>query len=178
LVKQNSYFFQRRYFPARNINKNDDRLTFAELRAFGPSDVLDPDLVGGAHINLDLIASFGGNAQFPSLSSNFLLDWDLTDSQPETGEETLGGKPKISFTNNTLNLGEFLGDFLAPIVDDIQKVLGPIEPVIDFLIAPIPIISDLAGPVTVLDVIGLFTSPQAAEGVETFLEVLAQVIDF
>ncbi len=44
-----------------------------------------------------------------------------------------------------LNFGEFVNEFLGPVVRDIKKVLEPVQPLLDFLNAPIPILSDFSG---------------------------------
>ncbi len=64
--------------------------------------------------------------------------------------------PQIDFGNVELNLGSFLNDFLGPIVDRVNEVIDPVRPIIDVLTAPLPVISDLAGPTTLLDVADLF----------------------
>ncbi len=81
---------------------NNGRLTFAELTSSGTrfGDLIDANLGAEADINLDLAASFGGQATFPRVLAEFHLDW-LADL--DSGLQA----PQVSFTNVQLDLGSF-----------------------------------------------------------------------
>src|SRR5262249_24932923 len=119
---------------------HDGKLTFAELTSSGTQfdDIIHANLGAEAHLNLDLIASFGGNTAFPRVLAQFHLDWvfDL---------DNAAGTPQISVPDLYLALGSFISDFLAPILEKIQDVTEPLQPIIDVVTARIPILSDLAG---------------------------------
>ncbi len=57
----------------------------------------------------------------------------------------------VEFRDVSLDLGSFISDFAAPVLREIQKVTGPIQPIVDILTSPLPVISDLGPPVTLLD---------------------------
>ncbi len=119
---------------------NDGKLTWAELTSGGTNigDILHADLGADAKVNLDLIASFGGNTAFPRVLAQFHLIWHF---DVEHGSSD----PQISFDHVGLDVGTFISDFLGPILSEIQKVTKPIQPIIDVVTARIPILSDLAG---------------------------------
>src|SRR5437899_12750571 len=100
--------------------------------------VIGARLTAAALVNLDLIASFGGNVMFPSLRADFHLDWSFS-----TATGLSGSRPNVAFNNIRLDLATFLSDFLNPIVSQVQKIVPPIKPAPDILTAPLPVLSDL-----------------------------------
>ena len=122
----------------------NNRLTFSEMASGG--SVIGASLTAAAVVNLDLIASFGGNVMFPSLRADFHLDWSFS-----TATGLSGSRPNVAFNNIRLDLGKFLSDFLNPIVSQVQKIVAPIKPVLDILTAPLPVLSDLAPTRALLD---------------------------
>ncbi|MCA9197940.1 MAG: FG-GAP repeat protein, partial [Planctomycetales bacterium] len=98
-----------------------------------------------------MTASIDGNAALPQLKTGFNLDWTVSNFG-----DLLGNAPQIEFANVQMNLGSFLSDFLRPIVENINNTLDPVRPVLDVLTDPIPVISDLGGPVTLLDLADFF----------------------
>src|SRR6185369_8180632 len=119
---------------------NDGKLTWAEMTSGSTSlgEILHAELGADAEVNLDLAASFGGSTAFPRVLAQFhlLWHWDL-----EHGADD----PHISFDNIYLDVGSLISDFLGPILNEIQKVTAPIQPIIDLVQARIPVLSDLAG---------------------------------
>ena len=95
-------------------------------------------MTANANLNLRIVTSFGGDAQFPSIETNFVLNWGL-DSR-----NTSKAPSKVGFYQVTVDLGTFVKKFMAPIIDKIQLVTRPIQPLIDFLKTPIPGVSDLS----------------------------------
>ena len=97
----------------------------------------------------------GQSAGFPSVLGKFHLYWGFS-ATPSTGLDfaTLD----VGFDGLNLDAGQFITQFLTPIVKQVKKVTGPLMPVVETLQGEIPIISDLSklvgdGPVTVLDVL-------------------------
>ncbi len=113
-----------------------------------------------AHVNLLAEATFGGSTQFPSVSANFILNWDT--------RANVNAVPQgVHFDKVSVGLGEFLTDMIRPIVEKVQLVTSPLQPIVDFLKTPVPGVSDLAeaaglGQVRVKD---LIQAHQAADGV-------------
>jgi Ca2+-binding RTX toxin-like protein len=150
---------------------NDGKLTASDLQRPGLSlsDVVEFKLGVQAGIHLDLAVSFGGNTQFPRLLAEFDLTWKW-----ELGHDA--GIPVIGINHIQLDVGTFIGQFLAPILQEIKKVTGPLQPVVDAITAPIPILSDLVGrPFNMLDLAELFgyLTPSSRK----FIEAIATIID-
>jgi Ca2+-binding RTX toxin-like protein len=127
---------------------SNNRLTFTELNTGNVNavDTVKATLSGKADVNLTLTAGFGDlqdQALFPTLSTDFSLDWQFGNAT--LGAGLLGDAPMVEFSDIRLNLGSFFSDFVAPIVEQMQEILGPIQPVLDILTVPLPVISDLAG---------------------------------
>ncbi|MEZ6120468.1 MAG: calcium-binding protein [Pirellulaceae bacterium] len=103
-----------------------------------------------AIVDWELIASINGNAALPQLKTGFNLDWTVGSFG------ALGNAPQIEFANVQMNLGSFLHEFLGPIVNKVNSTLDPVRPVLKVLTEPIPVISDLGGPVTLLGLADFF----------------------
>ena len=50
--------------------------------------------------------------------------------------------PDVSLNNISLDLGDFLNKYLGTIINPLAEVLKPIQPILDFLATPIPIINE------------------------------------
>ena len=64
----------------------------------------------------------------------------------------------MAFDRLNLDVGTFTSDLLGPIVTQVRKVTSPLEPIVDFVQAEVPILTQLAelvgeDPVTVLSLI-------------------------
>lgn len=148
-------------------DNDDGLLTMGEMLRSSVEDVIAVDLSGVANVNLALMAEMGGTTLFPSIRTDFGLDWNIGLSQGLV-------LPTIQFTDVEMNLGEFFGDFAAPILGQIQDVLGPVQPVIDALTGRLPVMSDLLGQkVSFLDLAKLYGGTAEVAG---FLEGVAQVV--
>ncbi len=118
----------------------DGRLTISEFNARGSSKWIDYGPTAKAEVNLALTASTTGGAMLPKLLADFWLDWEF---DPGSGMD--GKQPNFGFRNVGLDLGSFLSDFIKPIVDRVNEYLEPIDPVLDIMLDPLPVISDLSG---------------------------------
>ena len=133
---------------------------------------------GGAEANLDLDLAFGFEKQangryervgeFPSLAADLHLDWMFGDGS------LAGGTPHLSLNDIRLNFGEFLNDFVSSIFGPIKTVLAPVEPIVQILMKPLPLVSDLLGrKITMLDLarsLG-YVSPSTVEFVKSFAQI-------
>lgn len=149
---------------------NDGKLTIDDLRRPGLSlgDVITARLGAKAEVHLDLAISFGGDTAFPRLLAEFDLSWKFEVGKPV---ET----PSIAINNIQLDVGTFISNLIGPILTEIKKVTGPLQPVVDFLNAPIPILSDLAGrPFNMLDLAEVFgyLTPSSRKFVEAILTII------
>ena len=151
---------------------NDGKLTLAEI-----NDVqLDADLDMGADVNLDLVTSFNGDAKLPSLEADFNLDWNFDNfSKPNNNTGVLLGgnnKPLIGFNNVRLDLGTFFSDFAKPVVEGVQVITKPVEPVLDFLTKEVNIGILKFTPLDIAETLGFIDEQD-----EQFIESVAQIVN-
>jgi Ca2+-binding RTX toxin-like protein len=125
---------------------SDGRLTFAELGSAGLSfdDVVAATIAATVDINLDARVSFGGSAVFPSLRTQFDLDWSMSGST-DASAESFGGvtPPTIAFNNVQLDIGSFFSDFAKPILDTVNDIIEPVRPLLDVINKRLPVFSDI-----------------------------------
>ena len=156
------------------------KLTLADATQYGVSQIVSAKVDAPAAVNavnLDLMASFGGNADFPSISTVFHLDWSAENADPTMPQTAFGSAAHIAFNHVTMNAGDVISHFAGPILDQINSTLKPIKPVLDVLETPLPVISDLSGQnFTLLDVAELYgyLSPEAHE----FIDAAYALINF
>jgi len=154
-----------------NTPLDDNKLTFGDLTAggYGLDDMVDVAVVGGADVNLNLLLSYKGDARFPSIAADFALGWQF-----QTGG--LGGEaPTVAFNNVRLNVGQWVADFAAPILKKIQKFTEPMQPVVDFLTTPVPIMDDLGLEVTPLEIAEAMGYGDIADYVEAVAGIITIV---
>ncbi|HEY3183270.1 MAG TPA: hypothetical protein VGJ77_10570 [Gaiellaceae bacterium] len=128
-------------------------------------------LGGAVHLDLHLVTTIdlpgsaeddmpgGGdptNGAMPKLLADFHLDWDFGAHASLQGAGLDIGDLDVGFEDVQLDVGQFFGQFLGPIVREVKRFTQPLQPVIDTIQAPIPGISDLSelagqGQVTFLD---------------------------
>ena len=147
------------------------KLSFADFSSagFDLGDAFHAELGAVADVNLDLAVSFEGSAVFPRLLAEFDLDWAWSVGGDQDGTLEFG------FHNVQLDAGAFISQFIKPILEQVQQVTGPVQPLVDILTTPIPIISDLAGePVDMIKLAKLmgYITP----GTEQFIRDLATII--
>lgn len=144
----------------------DGKLTFSEI----PNANLDVGFGARVDLNLQLELGFSEDIDiglgtlgslFPSVGTSIDLDWgfgsqdifeDIADFATVLPENA-----SVIIDDIFLNVGSFLSDVLAPVVDIIQTIVGPFDPLLDILTSPIPVISDLAGQdISLLDIAAQF----------------------
>ncbi|MEH6588207.1 MAG: LEPR-XLL domain-containing protein [Halioglobus sp.] len=77
---------------------------------------------------------------------------DATKIQGISGDSISAGLQKVGFYDVEIDAGSFFSEFLSPVLSEVQKVTGPIEDVVDFITAPLPVISDLGPSTSLLDI--------------------------
>jgi Ca2+-binding RTX toxin-like protein len=110
-------------------------ITLANIGNFS----IEPSFHADADLDVHIITTLRGGESygFPSVHTDFSLQWVFDPSlsvQP----------PTIEFTNVELDAGKFVSQFLAPIVEKVQKLTRPLQPIIDVVSAPVPGLSDLS----------------------------------
>ncbi len=113
----------------------EDRITLADLADVG--QVTDVSLKAKVGIDWDFDVSAG---PLPGINGWFHLKWEWNAFGGKPGD----GTPEIEFRAVQLNAGRFLGEVLKPIVEKIALFTKPIQPILDQLYAPIPVLSDLS----------------------------------
>ncbi|WP_406700164.1 SdrD B-like domain-containing protein [Singulisphaera sp. Ch08] len=132
---------------------------------------LGATFTGSVDVGLNLITSFGGSAQFPRMRTTLDVDWGFNNASTRTDTAQFGGAPDVRFSAIQLSLGSFFSDFLAPVVTNIKRALDPIQPILQVLTSPLPVISDLAGTVTLLDLARVFGYDQTADFIEAVNDI-------
>ncbi len=154
-------------------SSSGDRLTIPQL--LNGSGGLDFGLQADANVDLRVRTGFRDqSAGFPSILGSFHLNWSwgVGDVPSQTTPTN------IDFKNLYLDLGSFISKYLTPIVREIKKVTGPLQPVIDTLRAPLPVLSDLSHLVGGDD-ISLMSLIQAVSSNDlTLINRLIQLISF
>lgn len=154
----------------RGPPSHSDKLRFADFGNLDFSKAFKTNLSAVAKVNLDLVVKFAKEANFPELLADFQLIWGFDQA---TGLK--GGTPYIAFNNIRLDLGRFLTDYLQPILQQIKKVIDPLQPVVDILSYALPGLSDLAGrPVTLLDIAEAYG--YIKPGTKKFINQVAAII--
>ncbi len=168
----------------------DGRFSFAEMTS-APSfgRVFAYDFAAEADINLHIETSIAGTSALPKLLADLKIDWRwslngqgdageleadslLANACDEQGETNCFG---IVLDDVVVDAGSFLSEFLAPIATDIRQYTEPLQPVIDVLEAPIPVLSDFSGsPVTLLTLCEDFCPPQYSS-VEMIIYIVKMV---
>ncbi|MEQ1862930.1 MAG: hypothetical protein ABMA13_23660, partial [Chthoniobacteraceae bacterium] len=136
-------------------------------------DLLDATLSGNATINLKLASALPAAAVMPKLGSDFGVAWTFANApvDPADNNADFGNAPVVSFANNTVNLGSFFDGFASDALQTISDITAPLQPVIDILTAPIPILSDLGSTkVTLLDFAGV--EPETVSAIEGLSDII------
>ena len=133
--------------------------------------------------------AYESNSPFPSFKSTFVVDdWDVG----RVGQ-LVGSAPTVEFRDIKLDFGEFATDFLGPIFHDIDEVLAPLMPIIDFLNSPAPLIKDIGPldallkelstsgrdtPLDLIEVAGILTGKDYGDDIAEIHKLLDSVQDF
>ncbi|RKZ88438.1 MAG: hypothetical protein DRR16_04890, partial [Candidatus Parabeggiatoa sp. nov. 3] len=160
---------------------HDSKLSFSEL-----SDLrIVLKIAAEAEVNLDMVLSLNSDmvddsAAFPQIRSDFVLDWRLGDSDlyidlNQVGDAIQDGLKLVEFQNVSLDLGSYISDFLGPTFEKIQSVTKPLQPMIDFLTTPFPVLSDLGVNLTFLDLAEYYSNGKFDTG---FFDSVAEIITF
>ena len=109
-------------------------------------------------------------AGFPKIASDFLFSWKLGERgdgatlreradnsmfqsffDPGFTSGITDGLQVVGFQDVELDLGSFISEVLGPIVNEVSRFTDPIQPLIDFITGPVPILGDLGISITWLD---------------------------
>jgi len=134
-------------------------------------------LTGSANVNLLVSANFGSGLFDPNLSFDFNLQWNFDNA--DTTQFPFGDVPSVAFNNVELDLGSLFDGFIAPLVQEIQQVTEPLEPIATLLTTPIPVLSDLTeyvgdGDFTFADLAD-YLDPGAGDAINAFAQAVETI---
>ncbi|WP_229674973.1 calcium-binding protein [Terrabacter tumescens] len=112
-------------------------LTVADIGDGDASELFGISLT--AKIKADWIVKASADSVLPGVQANFVLGWEFTNKDLEHL-----GAPTIEFKDVAIDAGGFLSNLLGPVLKKVKSVTGPLQPVLDTLYAPIPVLSDLS----------------------------------
>jgi hypothetical protein len=138
------------------------------------------NVLGRADVNLALDLAFTDSTgqpsdQFPSIGADLVLDWSVDTAHPQNE-----APPSVGFHHVTLNLGQLFGasSMVAQVIQYEQTWTKPIQPLIDVLNAPLPVLSDLAGqPVTLKSIAVNLAQAGAFGALDSLVELGATLAD-
>jgi hypothetical protein len=143
--------------------------------AFVLDNLADPNnlkasVLGAADVNLGLTLGVtdgngGLNTDFPSASTNFVLNWDFNDNS----------SPTAAFDDVSVSVGALFSDIVhqTHLLDYVQDFTKPLQPLFDVLKARLPVLSDVAGKNVSLESIADFAAQNGAFGQYSALVQLA-----
>ena len=144
----------------------EGRLTLGEIGA--AASYIEPELTAISTMHLNLLASLGGDASFPSVAGEMHLFWGF-DQVSEFADST----PEIEFRDIRMNMGEFFTDLFGDVLSTIQDVTGPLGDIVNVLTTPIPVLSDLLGPTAIVDLAEMFGMAEYAD----YIRALDTILD-
>jgi Ca2+-binding RTX toxin-like protein len=157
----------------------DHKLGLPELlgaQAF--TDIVKPRL--DVNLAVDWLLKASVDSSFPGVQTRLEMTWKKVLTTQDVGD--LDQDFTIAFQDVALDAGAFLTQVLGPIVKQIKDVTGPVQPIIDTLYAPIPVLSDLSelagGPPVTLVTLAKSFSTLAGGPDLSFVDTVAGVISF
>jgi MBG domain (YGX type)/Bacterial Ig-like domain (group 3)/Putative Ig domain/Dockerin type I domain len=134
---------------------------------------ITPQFSGDAHILLGLTMSFvdpSQNAPFnPTFKSTLDIDWGFNSQTNELKA------PEIKLDNFGLDADSFLHGFLGDLVTEVQKFTEPLQPIVNVLNTPVPILSAFDSDETIGDLLLKGAGGTDADELDKF-NTLMQVI--
>ena len=112
-------------------------LTIADIAGGDAASLFGISLT--AKVKADWLVKASVDSVLPGVQANFVLGWEFTNKDLENL-----GAPTIEFKEVAIDAGGFLSNLLGPVLKKVKSVTGPLQPVIDTLYAPIPVLSDLS----------------------------------
>ena len=105
-----------------------------------------------ANIDLAIRTSINVIDGLPGVVGAVHVYWGFDTNDPDLGA------PNVAFDRLYLDAGTFMSTLLTPVVTEVRKVTSPLEPIVDFIQADVPVLTQLAemvgeDPVTVLTLI-------------------------
>jgi Ca2+-binding RTX toxin-like protein len=155
-------------------------ITLADLTGGSIATFVNPVLNAEANIDWALRASV--TAALPGIGADFKLHWRWA-SNAKPSDAT--GLDVLEFDNVTIDPGKFLGDPNSPIgkvVKQLVDLFKPVQPILDTIQAPLPVLSDLSravggDDVTIASLAQAFSTLVGGPDIAPFLTVLKNIRD-
>ncbi|TDW87430.1 Ca2+-binding RTX toxin-like protein [Kribbella pratensis] len=150
-------------------------LPLASLLGSNPASLFHPSLKAKLDLDIGVDTGLAGDTTrlLPGLTATFKFAAAWNGSAPDQI-----GISTLEFDDVTVDPGAFLSSTIKPIVDDIVSTLKPVQPILDTITAPIPVLSDLShlaggGDVTILTLAQAFGS--GYQSVKTVTDIITTV---
>ncbi|MBB6625724.1 hypothetical protein H5V45_00190 [Nocardioides sp. KIGAM211] len=127
-----------------DITDPDGALTLAEIARTSIAKSIKVSV--DAKVDIDWHLKATADAALPGVATDFRLTWGwgAASGQPAGTPATNTSGLVVKFDNVTLNAGEFFGKALKPYLDQVVDATKPLQPIIDTIFTPMPVISDLS----------------------------------
>jgi hypothetical protein len=123
-----------------NSPNNDGKLTLGQLTSLPLTSLFNAGIQATAHADLTLKAD--ASEGLPKITTDFIFDWGIGLS---VRDGLIGSaRPTVTFKDVTLDLGSFLGQVAANLLQNFNTYLLPVKPLIDFLNTDVPGLSDIS----------------------------------
>ncbi|NVK42353.1 MAG: hypothetical protein HWE39_14015, partial [Oceanospirillaceae bacterium] len=163
---------------------DDTLLAIADIGNLGVEVMVGGGALEGNDNILDFDLSVGiTDADFiiPKLATSLVMDWSLAEVAQDTIDNFIqDGLNLLEFGEVQIDLSSLFGGLIGDVLSELDVFLGPLQEINDFLNADIPIISDLFGPTSLLDIaelLGLADTRlfQALDAIDTILDTLGDL---
>lgn len=166
-----------------DIKDADNRLTLTELARVKLADTIVVSV--DAKVDVDWHLAAKADAALPGISTDFRLTWGWgkqSGPTPVAGPNTPKNNNglKVEFNDVRLNAGDFFGRALKPYLQQIVDAAKPLQPIIDTIFTPMPVISDLSkaaggGEVTIATLAEKFNTLPGGAKIKPFLDAIKTV---
>ncbi len=155
-----------------------DDSQFIDLSGLQNTTNITDDIVPklSAEAALDWVLHADVSSALPGIGTEFKLHWAWTSANP--GGSVL--PDVLEFDNVTIDPGSFVNGVLGKIFAQVASAMKPLQPVIDTIQAPIPVLSDLSkavggSDVTIASLAEDFSTLAGGPDIAPFLDVLNSV---
>ena len=151
---------------------NNGQLTLSELSTAAIAELIDPIIGGRFDLNLALSTNFDGSPLLPGISADFSLGAALDGLDIDEAFDSAN----IAFNDIQLNLGTFLQNFVKKILDSVQVITEPLQPLVDIINQDVPVIN-----ASFLDLVQIPEFQQVADeqvaGSVAFIEAIVNIVE-
>ena len=112
---------------------SDGKLTLREFSSLDLGKVFQYEIAGDAAMSFGVTTSVNGSAAIPSLSFDLASLLPLFNYSNKDQAGAADNKTSFYFDNIKLDLGSYITQMLAPIVDGLDSILNPLYPIVDAL---------------------------------------------